>query len=107
MNEEYAKKTIFGGRIAHGPLIFAMGIGLMFMTNTFEDSIIAWLGAENMVIPKPVKIGETIFVEASIKEKRETKKAERGIIISRYIIRNQKKEEVMAFDFKFMMHKRV
>lgn len=106
MDEEFAKKTIFAGRIAHGPLTFAMSVGLMAMTNIFEDSIIAWLGVENMRIPAPVRIGDTISVEAAVKEKRETKSRERGITIFRYVVRNQKETPVMEFDYLLMMHRR-
>jgi itaconyl-CoA hydratase len=107
MDEEYAKKTIFGGRIAHGPLTFAMATGLMFMTHTYADAVIAWLGVENMHIPGPVRIGDTISVDATVKERRETRNPERGITIFRYVVKNQKEQEVMAFDILFMMQRRI
>jgi len=106
MDEEFAKKTVFGGRIAHGPLTFAMSVGLVGMTNIFEDSIVAWLGVENMRIPAPVRIGDTIFVEAAVKEKRDTKSSERGVTIFQYTIKNQKEMIVMQFDYLLMMHRR-
>jgi acyl dehydratase len=37
-----------------------MAIGLVFMTGIYGDSILAWLGVENMKIPAPVRIGDTI-----------------------------------------------
>ena len=67
------KKLFLGEELLDGPLTFALSVGLMFLTNTFEDSIIAWLGLENMRIPTPVKIGDTIYVEATVKEEREQK----------------------------------
>ena len=30
INEEYAKQTQFGGRIAHGPLVYGIAPGLLF-----------------------------------------------------------------------------
>ena len=62
MDEEFAKKTQFGRRIAHGPLIFAMAVGLMAKSNIFQDSIIAWLGVENMRIPLPTFTSVTLFM---------------------------------------------
>ena len=106
MDEEFAKKTAFGGRIAHGPLIFAMAMGLAGRTDLYDDSIIAWLGVENMRIPTPTRIGDTITVEVEIKEKRETKDPSRGITILKYTIKNQKNEDVMFFDCLQMMHRR-
>jgi len=92
MDEEFAKKTIFGGRIVHGPFLFAI----------LGDSIIAWLGVENMRIPLPTRIGDTIRVQATVKEKRETSKKERGILVLDYKIINQKDEVVMQFDYLLM-----
>jgi 3-hydroxybutyryl-CoA dehydratase len=106
MDEEYAKKTIFGTRIAHGPLTFAMSAGLVYMTSIYGESIMAWLGVENMRIPSPVRIGDTIGVEAFVKEKRETKSKKRGITIFRFVVKNQNEIEVMSFDFILLMHRR-
>lgn len=106
MDEEFAKGTPFGTRIAHGPLIFAMAIGLSYIVGFYGDSIIAWLGLENMKIPKPTKIGDTIGVEVEVKEKRETSKPERGIGILTYKVKNQRDEDVMIFDCIQLMHRR-
>ena len=107
MDEEFAKKTDFGGRIAHGPLTFAMAVGLVGMTGIFEDSITAWLGVNNMRIPAPVKVGDTIRAEAEVKEKRETKNPKRGVVVFVYTVRNQREETVMSFDYILMMHRKV
>jgi len=72
---------VYGSRIAHGPLIFAMSIGLVYMTGFYQDSIIAWLGLENMRIPASTRIGDTIRVEVEVKEKRETSNPKRGICV--------------------------
>lgn len=107
MDEEHAKKTPFGTRIAHGPLIFAMAMGLAYIVGLYADSIIAWLGLENMRIPRPTKIGDTIRVEIEVKEKRETSKLERGIGVFTYTVKNQRDEDVMIFDCLQLMHRRV
>jgi itaconyl-CoA hydratase len=106
MDEEFAKSTPFGTRIAHGPLIFAMAIGLAYLQGFYEDSIIAWLGLENMRIPLPTRVGDTIRVEVEVKEKRDTSKPERGIGIFTYKIKNQKDEVVMIYDNLLLMHNR-
>ncbi len=106
MDEEHAKKTPFGTRIAHGPLIFAMSIGLAYIVGFYGDSIIAWLGLENMRMPRPTKIGDTIRVELEVKEKRETSKPERGICIITYTVKNQRDEDVMIFDCLQLLHRR-
>lgn len=106
MDEEYAKKTIFGGRIAHGPLSFAMSIGLVYMTGFYGDSILAWLGVENMKIPAPVRIGDSIRVIARVSKKQETRHPDRGVMKFSWDVRNQRDETVMSLDYVLMMHKR-
>ncbi len=106
MDEEYAKKTIFKGRIAHGPLTFAMAVGLVAMTGIYGDSILAWLGVENMRIPAPVRIGDTITVYAKVIEKRETKDHSRGILKLFWEVKNQKAETVMTLDYILMLNRK-
>src|ERR1035437_6531339 len=44
INEEYAKQTQFGTRIAHGPLVYGIATGLLFHLNLSDDTRIAFLG---------------------------------------------------------------
>ena len=106
MDEEFAKKTAFGTRIAHGPLILAMAIGLVSMSGIYADSVIAWLGLENLRILAPTRIGDTIRVEVEVKEKRETSRPERGICVLTYRVKNQRDEDVMIFDCLQLMHRK-
>ena len=105
MDEEYAKKTVFKGRIAHGPLTFALAIGLVYRTGIYGDSILAWLGVENMKIPAPVRIGDTIRVHAKVTEKLETKNPSKGVIKFLWDIKNQRDETVMTLDYVLMLHR--
>jgi itaconyl-CoA hydratase len=107
MDKEFASKTVFKERIAHGPLTFALGVGLMYQTGVAEDSVIAWLGADINRIPAPVKLGDTIHVEAEVTELRDTKNPSQGVMIMRYDVINQRRETVMIYDMKFLMHRRV
>jgi len=102
-SEEYAKGTIFGRRVAHGPLIFALAIGLAYMAGYVnKDWTIAWLGAEKMRLPKPVFIGDTVHVELRVLDKRETRRPDRGIIVLEYDVKNQDNETVLIFESKLM-----
>ena len=107
VDEEYASKTQFGERIAHGPLIFGMAVGLVGMAGFGGDSVIAWLGVDSMKMLAPVKIGDTIRVVVEVKEKQKTSKPDKGIQVWRYTVKNQRDEDVMVFDYKMMFHMRV
>jgi acyl dehydratase len=106
MDKEYAARTPFKERIVHGPLTFAMAVGLMGMTGYAKDSVIAWLGVDDMRIPAPVRIGDTIRLHVEITELRETKNPDQGLTMMRYEVVNQRDEPVMTFDMKFLMHRR-
>ncbi len=100
---EYARGTLFGQRIAHGPLTFALAMGLMYMSGQVnKDWGIAWLGAGNMRLPKPVFIGDTIHVEASVVSKRETRRPGRGIVVLLYDVKNQRGDSVLRFESTMM-----
>ena len=107
MDKEYAAKSDFGERLAHGPLIFAMAVGLVGMAGFAGDSAVAWLGANNMKMLGPVKIGDTITVVVEVIDKKPTKKPERGVQTWRYTVKNQRAEPVMVFDYTMMFHMRV
>jgi acyl dehydratase len=106
MDKEYAAKTQFKERLVHGPLTFALGVGLMFSTGYAKDSVVAWLGVDNMRIPGPVKIGDTIRLHAEVTEMRETKNPDHGFTKIHYTVVNQREEPVMTFDMKFLMYRR-
>jgi acyl dehydratase len=57
MDETFASKTEFGGWIAHGPLIFSLGTGMISSTGFYGDSVMAWIGVESMRIPNRSLLG--------------------------------------------------
>ena len=106
MDKKYAETTVMKGRVAHGPLLFGLSVGLMCLKEFLEyDSIIGWLGAD-MKMVKPVHIGDTIHVESEVVDKRETSKPHQGIQFWLYKIINQNGEVVMENTMKFMMYRK-
>lgn len=103
---EWAAKSPFGQRIAHGPLTFAFAVGLMYQSQAYGEAIIAWLGANNVRATVPVFIGDTVHVVAEVTESRATKDPSRGVVSLKYTVRNQKDEDVMSFDFNLLMRAR-
>ena len=106
VNEEYCKTTIFGGRIAHGPLVHAIAAGLLFQLHLYDDTLIAFLGFENLKFTKPVKPGDTIRARIKVLEKRETSNADRGVMKRQLQVLNQRGEVVQEGVQAFLLKRR-
>jgi acyl dehydratase len=106
MDREYAARSQFGERLVHGPMIFAMSVGLVASAGFAGDAAIAWLGVDNMRMLAPVMIDDTITVTVEVMEKAPTSNPKKGIQVWRYTIINQRGEKVLQHDYKMMFHMR-
>lgn len=106
MDAEYiAKETPFGHRIAPGALVFSYAEGLVIQTGHLRGSAIAFLGAE-MKMQGPTYLGDTLQVEVSLADKRETSKVDRGLVTTRNIVRNQSGNPVLEYLATRMLRRR-
>ena len=96
-DEEYGKATRFGTRIAHGPLTFALAVGLVGMSGFYGDAITALVEVKSLRALKPVIPGDTLKVHAEVVELSEARNPKYGTVQVNYSVRNQREEEVMAF----------
>ena len=94
IDEEFCKKTQFGTRIAHGPLVYSIAAGLLFQLHLYDDTLIAFLGFDSLKFTKPVKIGDTVHARVEVLEKRKTSKPDRGVMKRLLQVLNQKNEIV-------------
>jgi acyl dehydratase len=106
INEEYCRNTIFGGRIAHGPLVYAIAAGLLFQLHLYDDTLIAFLGFENLKFTKPVKPGDTIHARIKVLEKRETSNPDRGVMKRQLQVLNQRGEVVQEGIQAFLLKRK-
>lgn len=106
MNAQAAARGPFGARIAHGPLTFAMAVGLMYQSQAYGESILAWLGANEVKASAPVRFGDTIHVVATVKACRPSKDPSRGVVTLEYLVKNHEGEAVMSLDFTLLMRSR-
>ena len=93
-DEEFAKKTTFGTRIAHGMLIASIAEGLLTRLDLYTETVTALLNV-SFKFTGPVKAGDTIAVKATIAEKKETKAGGRGIVKLALSVVNQRDEVVL------------
>ncbi len=104
-DEEFAKTTVFGGRILHGPAGFAFATGLESRLGIKEGTAIAFLGM-TWDLKGAIKIGDTIHVRERVSSKRETKKPTAGIVNFHVEVVNQRGEVVQEGEWKVMMIRR-
>lgn len=102
LDEEYAAKTQFGHRIAHGPLTLSLCLGLMTHTGYFT-SVVAWLGLDEVRALQPVFIGDTIHPEGMVTAARLTSRPGQGLWTLAYRAVNQRGESVMTFRSSFLV----
>lgn len=102
-DEEFAKKTAFGGRILHGPAGFAIATGLESRLGIKEGTAIAFLGM-TWDLRGPIMIGDTIHVAQSVGSMRTTKKPGVGIVNFLVSLVNQRGEVVQEGEWKVMMY---
>ena len=93
-DELAAAATPFGTRIAHGQLGMILAAGLVNQTGVHAGTTLALLGYREWTFLKPILFGDTIRVRVTIENKRETKKPDRGILMRKIEIRNQRDELV-------------
>jgi len=86
MREEYAKKTFFGSRIAHG----VIAIGLLSAAMAKLPGLVVFL-SQSVRFLKPVRIGDTITAIAEVIDTRQDK----GIVTLKNTCINQSGETVV------------
>jgi len=101
INEEVAKKSIFGGRIAHGFLVLSIASG--FVT-PYEVALIAFYGMDKVRFTGPTKLGDTIHLETEVIELKD--KGDLGVLSSQWHIKNQRGEDVAVLVTKVAVAKR-
>ncbi|MGH7427318.1 MAG: MaoC/PaaZ C-terminal domain-containing protein [Candidatus Methylomirabilaceae bacterium] len=93
VDAEFGKKTQFGERIAHGMLGASYAVGQIAALGLTEGTVIAIVHM-TWDFTAPIKIGDTIHVEQTVKSVRETQKRDRGIVVFDVELINQRGEVV-------------
>ena len=102
MDEEWCKTQPFKKRMAHGTLIFTIAIGL---TANFVNEAAMSYGYDRLRFTKPVFINDTITVTVTIKDKKEYKNPEFGLVTELVECKNQHHELVMICEHFLLVKK--
>jgi acyl dehydratase len=103
-DDEYAKTTRFGKRVAHGLLLSAMtAVGASTLSPLLEGSIVAFVEQSTRFL-QPVFIGDTITPELEVSEL--VPKTETGLLRLTTRVKNQRGEIVLEGMHAYLIKKR-
>ncbi|MDL1899107.1 dehydratase [Anaerolineae bacterium CFX7] len=102
---EFGKTTPFGERIAHGMLIAAISTGMANWLGVFEGTTIA-LMEQVLQYKGAVKFGDTVHLELTVAEKKESSKPDRGVVIFSARVLNQENKIVIDGTWTTLMKRR-
>jgi acyl dehydratase len=104
MDAEFARTTPFGQRVAHGTLVFAIGVGL---TATLINPVAFSYGYDRLRFIRPVFIGDTIRTRVTVAAKDDDpKRSGAGRVVERCEVLNQRDEIVLAADHILLVERR-
>lgn len=89
---EFSRGSGFGARVAHGPLVQAMAIGLMSQLNLINGTAIGLLNL-NWSFRAPVKFGDTIHARITVLNARPARSGS-GVVTLGFQVINQSGFEV-------------
>lgn len=93
---EHSAKSPIGQRIAHGALGLSIATGLTASLGYLDGTAIAALGIDEWRYLKPILFNDTIKLRATVVQARPTSKPDRGILVRRMELMNQRGEVVQT-----------
>ena len=104
LDDAYARSRGMRGRLCPSHLI--MSFSTAMTGDLFTDTVVAMIGIDHARFLAPVYPGDTIRTEVEVLEKRETSKADRGIVVFRDHVYNQHGQEVFTNDKTVLLRRR-
>ncbi|HVC19079.1 MAG TPA: MaoC/PaaZ C-terminal domain-containing protein [Vicinamibacterales bacterium] len=93
LDEDYARGTAFGGRVAHGALGLAVATGLMSQTGITAGTLVALLEID-WRFKAPIRPGDTVRLRLDVAEQRPLHHPDRGLVRFAATLLNQVDEVV-------------
>ena len=96
LDAEFARESEFGQILVNGTFTFALMVGLS-VGDTTLGTLVANLGYDKLVMPKPVFIGDTMRATSEVAELKESKsRPNAGIVTFGHELINQRGEVVCS-----------
>jgi acyl dehydratase len=96
LDAETAKASEFGQILVNSTFTFSLAVGLS-IADTTVGTLIANLGFNNVITPKPTFIGDTLTCRSEVLEKRVSKsRPSAGIVVFKHELSNQRGEVALS-----------
>ena len=106
LDAEAARASEFGRILVNGTFTFALMVGLS-VGDTTLGTLVANLGYDQLVMPKPVFIGDTLRAETEVAELKPSRsRPTAGIVTFRHELLNQRDEVVCRCLRSALLHRR-
>jgi acyl dehydratase len=94
LDAEYAAASEFGKIVVNGLFTFSLMVGLS-VGDTTLGTLVANLGYDEVKMPKPVFVGDTLRAETVVESKRDSaSRPQAGLVVFAHAMRNQRDEVV-------------
>jgi acyl dehydratase len=104
-DEEFARRSAFRQRIAHGALVFSVSTGLAMRISPPDEALVAFLGIDSLRFTRPVFLGDTIRLRTRVAEKQE-RDPKRGVVTFENTVLNQRDQAVLVYSPKVIFLRR-
>lgn len=105
LDAEHAAGTEFGRIVVNGIFTFGLMVGIS-VGDTTLGTLVANLGYDAVVMPKPVFVGDTLRVETTVVEKRDSRsRPADGIVVFEHRALNQRDEVVCRCRRSALLHR--
>lgn len=104
VDKEFASKTVFGQRFAHGMLTLTLGSALLMQLGPsayVPTSFVAFVGMDNIRITKPTFIGDTLHAVATVDSINPVSKG-RAVVTYKCEIQNQRDETLITYSHSIL-----
>jgi acyl dehydratase len=96
LDAEFARASEFGQILVNSTFTFSLAVGLS-VADTTAGTLVANLGYDKIVTPRPTFIGDTLTCTSEVVELRESRsRPECGVVVFRHSLTNQRGEEVLS-----------
>jgi acyl dehydratase len=105
LDEDYARTSVFGERVAHGALGLAVATGLVNQLGLTRGTLVALAGVTWDFV-KPIRFGTTVRGQLTVESVRDTSRPDRGMMVLGVALVDEDGDVVQRGTFRMLVRRR-